>query len=541
MNRRSLLTGCCFLAAIMACVMPTQAQTILVGGSFLNGDFNADTDPTDIRTYTNTPVWENTGGAAPNQEFTATRTTGAFNGTRHAQATDNPGLAHGADTGYTIQDGDTFNLSYVWRDVFQWDDAADQMQVTIFTTDNDAISGARTELATAVSGLSTINNTFESFVANQFYTVSGGPEVGQRLFVEFEGLDGNDDPATVGFAKVENFVLSVGDPNPTNTIDFAGPGFSDGQLLGQQGWNAAPSWNVSDAAGSGAISTDVNGQAATYSEPIVMTPGETMSYSVNFEFEGEYTTATTFTYLFSSGLRTTADFGGVAIGDAVAADANIQVLPNDNADKYRLLSNFSTIPGSSLIGGTEDGTQLDPGDELQFDYEIVVGPDAATTFYTVNLTNLTDGVETGASQVIGVDEALYTALTGDGAYAFVQRLNPNPTVEGAPAGTGLTALTINSIASDFPAFSGDLAGDFNDDGIVDAADFTVWRDNLDGTTALPNDNNLGTPVGLAHYELWRATFGSIAIGSAAATPEPASAALLAMAGLMTLRRPGRRR
>ncbi len=37
-----------------------------------------------------------------------------------------------------------------------------------------------------------------------------------------------------------------------------------------------------------------------------------------------------------------------------------------------------------------------------------------------------------------------------------------------------------------------LAGDFNDDGIVDAADYVVWR------------NEIGTPAG---YDMWRANFG----------------------------------
>ena len=49
-------------------------------------------------------------------------------------------------------------------------------------------------------------------------------------------------------------------------------------------------------------------------------------------------------------------------------------------------------------------------------------------------------------------------------------------------------------------------GDFNENGIVDAADYTMWRDNLGSTTALPNDPN-GTPVGAAAYDTWKAHFG----------------------------------
>ncbi len=56
-----------------------------------------------------------------------------------------------------------------------------------------------------------------------------------------------------------------------------------------------------------------------------------------------------------------------------------------------------------------------------------------------------------------------------------------------------------------------LAGDYNDDGKVDAADYVVWR------------NEIGTPAG---YDMWRAHFGQSA-GSGAALPsaQPLSAAV----------------
>jgi hypothetical protein len=67
-------------------------------------------------------------------------------------------------------------------------------------------------------------------------------------------------------------------------------------------------------------------------------------------------------------------------------------------------------------------------------------------------------------------------------------------------------------------------GDFNSDGSVDAADYTVWRDNLGSATPLPNDNELGTPVGEAHYTLWKNTFssGSGAGATSLAVPEPST-------------------
>lgn len=72
-----------------------------------------------------------------------------------------------------------------------------------------------------------------------------------------------------------------------------------------------------------------------------------------------------------------------------------------------------------------------------------------------------------------------------------------------------------------------LPGDFNDDGIVDAADYTVWRDGL------------GTTYTNADYDTWRAHFGQSINSSASgatdrhgAVPEPASIALLMLASTM---------
>jgi hypothetical protein len=71
----------------------------------------------------------------------------------------------------------------------------------------------------------------------------------------------------------------------------------------------------------------------------------------------------------------------------------------------------------------------------------------------------------------------------------------------------------------------DLSGDFNGDGVVDAADYIVWR------------KTGGTPD---EYNAWRANFGATAsAGSAsgsalAAVPEPATAAMLLLTTLVAL-------
>jgi len=84
-----------------------------------------------------------------------------------------------------------------------------------------------------------------------------------------------------------------------------------------------------------------------------------------------------------------------------------------------------------------------------------------------------------------------------------------------------------------------LLGDYNGNGVIDAADYTAWRDALAaGATSLLNDPTPGT-VDESDFTYWRAHFGETS-GSgagAAAVPEPASGALgvMALAVLMLLR------
>ncbi|MEN1678795.1 MAG: hypothetical protein AAGJ46_04340 [Planctomycetota bacterium] len=87
-----------------------------------------------------------------------------------------------------------------------------------------------------------------------------------------------------------------------------------------------------------------------------------------------------------------------------------------------------------------------------------------------------------------------------------------------------------------------LDGDFNDDGLVDAADYTVWRDNLGSSSDALNGNGTGDPSGLvviADYLLWRSQFGASAGASQlpASVPEPGALAIACcLAGLLGIRR-----
>jgi hypothetical protein len=91
-----------------------------------------------------------------------------------------------------------------------------------------------------------------------------------------------------------------------------------------------------------------------------------------------------------------------------------------------------------------------------------------------------------------------------------------------------------------------IAGDYNRNGVVDTADFVVWRKTLNSTIDLAADGNLDGTIDDLDYSIWRYNFGATAASSSlaggssvqrrlAAAPEPSSVALAVFAVLAAWR------
>lgn len=76
-----------------------------------------------------------------------------------------------------------------------------------------------------------------------------------------------------------------------------------------------------------------------------------------------------------------------------------------------------------------------------------------------------------------------------------------------------------------------LSGDFNGDGVVSAADFSVWRDTLGSTVDMRADADRNGAVDEADYEIWKVGFSGMQATTAVSlfAPEPISVALVATA------------
>ena len=108
-------------------------------------------------------------------------------------------------------------------------------------------------------------------------------------------------------------------------------------------------------------------------------------------------------------------------------------------------------------------------------------------------------------------------------------------------GTASPVITLDTTTGPSPFITIEaptVPGDYNNDGVVDAADYTVWRDNEGGSVTLNGeDENAATPgvVDQEDYDYWAANFGLTAADvsplpslDANAVPEPGGCVLLAI-------------
>jgi hypothetical protein len=217
-------------------------------------------------------------------------------------------------------------------------------------------------------------------------------------------------------------------------------------------------------------------------------------------------------------------------------------------------SGLATVNSGAVVGGT--GTI---GSDLQVDGFVAPGtPGVSGGIGTLTAGNTTlNGIYTLDTDMSGgADKLAVNGLLtlGGSSQLDLTGLSLNAT-------STYTIASYTTLGGTFGAVDGDILathtvdystgnqirlvpnstgvdGDYNGNGVVDAADYALWRKNVGqpkGT--LPHDSSPDNPIGASQYNLWRANFGAGSPGSgsslqAAAVPEPTSVVLIGMTGAL---------
>ena len=139
-------------------------------------------------------------------------------------------------------------------------------------------------------------------------------------------------------------------------------------------------------------------------------------------------------------------------------------------------------------------------------------------------------IQNGSGNLLNVDP-LIGSLTNNGGPTWTHALLPGSPAINVGGSLGTTPPQFDERGTPFARVVGGridigavesqpnpLPGDYNFNGIVDAADYSVWRDTLGSTTDLRADSSgptVGTPNGIvdqADYDFWKSHFGNTLAG-----------------------------
>lgn len=191
--------------------------------------------------------------------------------------------------------------------------------------------------------------------------------------------------------------------------------------------------------------------------------------------------------------------------------------------------NWALYPLAPELDGDDENTEVAQNDigEAWHRYEVVVTPDTVT----LTLDLYRDGLD-NATGLAGVDstvvyEGLVTSAAGFDKIRFG---GPSGLSSAGVNGYGGVVFDNIYVALEDAIVDPNLTGDYNDDGIVDAADYTLWRDTLGNSVTAGEgaDGNGNGIVDPADYTEWANNYGAVAPAAAfaSAVPEPTSLLLL---------------
>jgi hypothetical protein len=223
----------------------------------------------------------------------------------------------------------------------------------------------------------------------------------------------------------------------------------------------------------------------------------------------------------------------------------------DNTGPYDAFSQFIAINDNGVVAAVAN---LDEGGQaiIRIDgstVDVIAGPPDAVLNGAVGLNNAGDvsfiaalsptvhailtGPDPVADKVIAEGDTLFGSTITSNYFSFDSIDGPNDAgqiVFGYELVDGRSGIALATPVADPMCI-----GDYNGDGKVSAADYTVWRDSVGAATLMNRDPENVGPVGGDDFNSWMAHYGEpvggtgSAIAASAAVPEPATIQFLAVA------------
>lgn len=125
----------------------------------------------------------------------------------------------GVDTEYTLSGFETFEMSFMWRDAFNWDNN-DTLAMILYYTDDDSMDGSTNDVTNGATIFDVL--TFDSGGRDATATwetesllasIADTGATGKNLFVRFESNSQSNE-----FARLDNVFLQVFVPEPSTVI-----------------------------------------------------------------------------------------------------------------------------------------------------------------------------------------------------------------------------------------------------------------------------------------------------------------------------------
>lgn len=314
-------------------------------------------------------------------------------------------------------------------------------------------------------------------------------------------------------------LLLAGLSSPAEAVIYASDDFSSDSS--GVGWAGGDVWETRDAGGF--LTTYPNGTTNnTFSSRNFSTPIDPQNSLTYIRFD------------YRQGQGTGNDWGGFAFFEGINATGDESFFAGPNPGSTNTYA-FEEKAGPSAV---DSGIAYD----LQFHTIIgAIDQTGADTVYSIWVDNFDVGTPNATVTVPGqgsidapwqslrfngagneeiadnllitdaAEESLiFTPSTVETLGLVVNKSTGEVLIENVTgANVEISAYTISSATG--MLFTGDLAGDYNADGAVDSADYTIYRDNQGGDPAVLNGNGSGgATVGVADYDLWHNNYGQTA-------------------------------